>query len=117
MKIKLIKWNDDWRYSEIYELIYTQEQFDYIYKYLDFDKFNKNDNSIYFKNKKTEDWFYKKHIHHDWLEDIYDQSPEGYQYLKENWGNGFFKITVFYSDKQELKTIANKVINIELKKD
>jgi len=44
-------------------------------------------------------------------------TPEGYQYLKNNWGKGIFKIPVYYSDKQELKTVVNRLINVGLKRN
>jgi len=112
MKIKLIKYNNYWRYI-VGELSYKQEEYDYIFKYLDFDKFDK-DWLILFNNKKIEEWFFKTYINDIKLEIIYNQSPNGYQWLKENWGNGVFEIVVCCSDKQEFKTIVNRIINIEL---
>ena len=59
MKIGLIK-NDGcgWYYNEIYELSYTQKQYDCVLKHLDFDKLDKT-HFICFNNEKTEEWFYK----------------------------------------------------------
>jgi len=112
MKIKLIKYKNNWRYF-IDELDYSQKQFDYIFKHLDFDKLSK-DCYIYFSNKKTEKWLRKTYINEDWLKDIYDNSPEGYAWLNENWCKDVFKLYVYYLDKQELKTIINRVINVSL---
>jgi len=114
MIIELKKWDKNWRYN-INEWNYTQKQFDYMCKYLDFDKLDK-DWHIIFNNEKTKEWFYKTYTSSHDLNKIYNHSPKGYQYLKNNWSKGVFKILVNYPDKQELKTIVNRVINIELKK-
>jgi len=113
MKVKLNKHNNYWRYHRAYEYHCTQKQFDYVFKYLDFDKLDKNEN-ITFNDNKIKEWFYKTHINTDYLKDIYNDSQEGYQWLKENWGKGIFRLFIWYTDKQELKTIVNKVVNIEL---
>jgi len=113
MRIEIDKYTHTYRRYNTKEHLYTQEQFDYMFKYLDFDKFDKNW-YIYFNDKETSEWFYKTHINTDYLKDIYNDSPEGYEWLKENWGKGIFKIVIYYLDKQELKTIVNKIINIEL---
>ena len=91
------------------------KQYDYIYKYLDFDKLDK-DWFIHFNDKQTEEWFRKTFINSEWLcvDEIQEESSEGYEYLKKNWGKDIFRIAVCYPDKQELKTIVNKVINIKL---
>jgi len=96
------------------EWFYIQEQYDYKYKYLYFDKLVKW--GIHFNNKKTEDWFTKTYIDNRWLVEIYNRSPEGYLYLKEHWGKGVFWLYVWYQDKQELKIVVNRVINVELKR-
>jgi len=114
MKIKLYNCDEYWRYI-INELSYTQEQYDYVFKYLDFDKLEKN-GYIIFNNKETGGWFYKTYINSRLLNTIYNDSPKGYQYLKNNWGNGVFLTIAWYTDKQKIKTIINKLINIELKK-
>jgi len=124
MRIKLYKTdNQYWRYSMCEE--YTQEEFDYVFKHLDFDKLNK-DRCIHFSKKEIDEWFYKTYNSLDemrvespyvrlfYLKEIYKKSPKGYQYLRDNWGNGMFKIVVNYPDKQEFKTIVNKLINIKL---
>jgi len=111
MKIE-IKHNKYWRYN-IVELSYTQEEYDYIYKYLDFNKLYK-DNFIYFNNKETGELFHKIYINKSCLNTIYTESHLGYEWLKENWGNGVFKLWACYQNKQELKTIVNKVINLRL---
>jgi len=113
MKIEIIN-NDNcyWNYN-INEYSYTQEQYDYICKYLDFDKLDK-DFYIFFNDKKTGKWFKKTYISNYDLSEIYKYSPLGYEYLKNNWCKGIFKTEILYPDKQELKTIINKVINIEL---
>jgi len=115
MKIKLINWNKYWHYG-LKEYGCTQKEYDYIFKYLDFDTLDK-DWYIYFNDKQTDEWFFKTYINDIKLEIIYNQSPNGYQWLKENWGKNTFILPVRYPDKQELKTIVNKVINIELKRD
>jgi len=92
---------------------FSQKQFDYIYKHLDFDKVKKNIFSIQFVNNEIKNWFYKTYIN-NYLEYICNSSPEGYQWLKDNLGNGVFKLDICYYDKQELKTIVNKVINVRL---
>ena len=120
MKIKLKQHKNFWHYHTFNyynELKYSQKKFDYIYKYLDFDKLNKNDSVICFDDSKIEKYFFKTYINNDWLEHIYNKSPDGYQYLKNNWAYGVFRILINYKDKQKLKTIVNKVINIELKED
>jgi len=116
MKIKLqgCSTKTYWGYKSWFGHYYfTLEQFDYMYKYLDFDKLKKTI-LINFNNEEIKEWFSKTFINSDYLEGIYTESPEGYKWLKDNWGNGIFKITVNYSDKQEYKTIINRVINIEL---
>ena len=116
MKINLQKlYTNYWHYN-LQERYYTQEKFDYIFKYLDFDKLDKSWN-ILFNNKETKKLFRKIYIDEDWLKGIYNHSPKGYLYLKENWGKDIFRIAVCYPDKQELKTIVNKVINIKLIKE
>jgi len=112
MKIKIYNCDEYWNYN-INEYSYTQKQYDYAVKYLDFDKLDK-DYYIFFNDKKTEEWFHKAYIQIFHLKTIYHQSLEGYQWLKDNWGNGMFKIAVCYQDKQKIKTIVNKIINIEL---
>jgi len=114
MKIELIKYNDYWCYINIDELNYTQAQFDYVCKHLDFEKLDSFCN-IYFNNGVIEEQFYKTYINNNWLYDIYNQSSLGYKYLKINWGKGIFRIRCYYPDKQEFKIIVNKVINIELR--
>jgi len=112
MRIKLTEDSGFWCYL-IYEINYTQEQFDYIFKYLDFEKLNK-DIIIYLNNEKTKNWFKKTYIDRRYLEIIYNESPLGYEWLKDNWGKNVFQIDIYYLNKQELKTIVNRVINIEL---
>jgi len=115
MKIEIKKYKLwSWCYN-INELTLEQKKYDYMFKHLDFDKLDK-DNFIFFKNKETEKWFHNKYIYERLLENIYKDSPLGYEWLKENWGNGVFVILVYYQDKRELKTIVNKFINIELKR-
>jgi len=114
MKIEIIKDNGFWYYN-IDEWNYTQKEFDYAFKYLDFNKLGKKMYIyIFFNNEEIGEWFYKTHINSDWLDKIYKKSPLGYEYLKNNWGKGVFRIPVLYPDKQKFKTIINKVINIEL---
>jgi len=114
MKIKILQQHNKylWRYK-INEWNYAPKKYDYVFKYLDFDKSDKNKH-ITFNDKETGEWFHKTYIEENWLDDIYNKSPEGYQWLKENWGKGIFTINFFYLDKQELKTIVNKIINVEL---
>jgi len=114
MKIKLMKDNGfGWHYNYIYEKYYNQKQFDFVFKYLNFDKLEKCW-AIYFNNEEIGEWFYKTYINNCHLSEIYKNSPEGYEYLKENWCKGIFTLWIYYSDKQELKTIVNKIINVKL---
>jgi len=113
MKIKLKHRYNNWRYN-IYETAYNQTQYDYIFKHLDFEELDK-DFYIYFNNKQTETLFHKTYkTNHCQLYNIYENSPLGYEWLKNNWGKSVFFIICYYPDKKELKTIINKVINIEL---
>jgi len=95
------------------ETKYNQEQFDYVFKHLNFDKLEKSWH-IFFNDKKTEEWFHKTYICSYTLDDIYNDSPEGYKWLKNNWGKGVFKLWIYYQDKQEFKTIVNRVINVAI---
>jgi len=114
MKIKLVQDNNYCHYSfALDEISRKQEEYDYIFKYLDFDKLE-NDWCIHFNDKEVEEWFKYVYIDEDWLNAIYKKSPEGYQYLKEHWGKGVFRLFVWYTDKQELKIIVNKIINVRL---
>jgi len=81
----------------IVEYRYIQKQFDYAFKYLDFDKLHK----IYLNNIKVPEEMYQ----------YYSKT----EYLKNHWGKSIFKLAVWYQDKQELKTIVNRIINIELR--
>jgi len=115
MKIKILQHHHNkywWRYK-INEWNYAPKQYDYVFKYLDFNKLDK-DYYIYFNDKETGEWFYETYINIRWLDEIYNDSPEGYQWLKDNWRKGVFKLDIHYPDKQELKTIVNKVVNVEL---
>jgi len=106
MKVKINKHHNYWRYHRAYEYhCSTQEQFDYVFKYLDFDKLEKY-LIVHFYDKNTEELFYK----------INKNLPDGYQWLKDNWGKNIYWLYIIYSDKQELKTIVNRVINVELKR-
>jgi len=102
-----------WIYNAT-ESTYTQEQFDYIFKYLDFDKLYKY-HYIRFTDNEIERWFCKTYINSNYLKDVYNDSQEGYEWLKQNWGKGVFKIFINYPNKQEFKTIVNKLVNIEFK--
>jgi len=102
-----------WYSFYIKSLIFDQKEYDYIFKYLDFKKINKS-GFVHFDDYEIEKWFRKTHINSNWLNTIHNNSPLGYEYLQNNWGNGVFKLYVFYPDKKELKTVVNKVINIEL---
>jgi len=108
MKIKIEQYENYWNYY-INEDDYTQEQYDYIFKYLDFDKLDKNE-WITFNNEKLKLYMKDSYL----LKSIYQNSPEKYKYLKDDWGKDSFRLHVYYLDKQELKTIVNKLINIEL---
>jgi len=113
MKIDLKKYHDNhWCYN-IDELDYTQEEYDYAFKFLDFDKLFK-DCIIYFNNEEIRKLFYETYINSHYLNNIYNQSYEGYKWLKNNWGKGKFKLWADCSDKQKLKTIVNRIINVEL---
>ena len=109
----------------MYNYYLNQKQFDYVYKYLDFDKLNNNwMNEIFFEDNKTMIWFVetycinnnKKSTISIWIDDIHYNSQEGYEYLKENFGNGIFILPILYPDKQELKIIVNRIINIRFSK-
>jgi len=115
MKIKIQQqcYHKNYNYTNISETLYTQEQYDYIFKYLDFDKLDKN-YSIHFYKLEITIWFCKTYISSCFFNDIYKHSLEGYEWLKQNFGKSVFKIRINYSDKQELKTIINKIINIKL---
>jgi len=113
MKITIIS-NDNWYwYYNIDELKYTQKEFDCAFKNLYFFKLHKY-HHILFNNGETEKWFKETYISDNWLNTIYYQSLEGYEWLKDNFGKGIFKIAIQYPDKQELKTIVNKIVNVEL---
>jgi len=113
MKIKICKWQDYWYYKFMYEALYTQEEYDYVFKHLDFVKLNKKW-FVFFNNKKTREWFEKTYICENSLSKIYENSPNGYQYLKNNWGKNIFKLHFEYLNKQELRIIVNRVINTKL---
>jgi len=113
MKIELTCYNNDFWYYDIDELDYSQEEFDYIFKYLDFDKLDQ-EWSISFNNKEVGKWFSETYINIRWLGVINLHSPEGYKWLRDNWGKCLFWVFVYYNNKQELKTIINRVINIKL---
>jgi len=113
MKIKINKWKNYW-YHNIANHYCIQKKYDYVFKYLDFDKVDKN-RHIYFNDYKVKKWFGKAYINEYGLNKIYNNSPLGYQWLKKHWGKSIFKLFVCYIDKQELKTIINRVINIELR--
>jgi len=101
--------DNSWRYY-IHRWDCSQKQFNYIYKYLNFDKLDK-DEWIQFNNKEVGEWFRKTYVNNYCLEYIYENSPLGYEWLKSNWDKGVFEVPIYYSDKQELKTIVNKIIN------
>jgi len=115
MKLLLNKVVENFWYYNKDEIYYSQKQYNYIFKHLNFEKLEKNE-LICFKDKEIQEWFYKAYINRNSLKDIYNYSPEGYQWLKNHWGKGVFKLYVYYTDKQELKTIVNKIINVEFKK-
>ena len=95
-----------WCYKMI-DLLYNSEEYDYMFKYLDFDKLDKNVH-IWFNNKET-----SNHIDSDWLNNIYKKQQ--YKYIKDNWGKGLFRINIYYLDKQGLKSIVNRIINVMLR--
>jgi len=117
MKIKIEQEGCFWHYT-VDERHCTQKEYDYMFKYLDFDKLNK-EWMIHFNNKVTKKWFKKTYmINNEYLylnTTIYEKSPLGYKWLKDNWGKCLFWIFVYYNNKQELKTIINRIINIKLK--
>jgi len=115
MKIKIEPYNNHWRFDTKTNMLYYLKQkfFDYTFKYLDFDKLDKSWR-ISFNDCEIETWFRKTHINSDYLVHIYYYSPEGYEYLKNNWGKNIFSMNINYQYKQELKTIVNKVINTKL---
>jgi len=98
-------------FGEYYRYMNTsnnQKQYDYMYKNLDFDKLNKSYN-VFLENDKI--WQHKK-INHECLSTISKYFKDDYQLLKNNWGKGIFRVFIEYSDKQELKSIVNRVMNI-----
>jgi len=116
MKIELIRLVNgydisNWRYFAN-ELAYTRKQYDYIFKYLDFNQLDKS--YFIFNNCEIKFMFYRKYMKSDFIFEVQQQCPEGYEYLKNNWGKGVFSTSIFYQNKQELKTIVNKIINVEL---
>jgi len=116
MRIKTIKcYHNYCNYYSIEYIVKTQEQYDYIFKHLKFEKLFKG-SYLFFGNRKIKIWFYETYITEDYLNedcliDIYNSSLDGYNWLKNHWGNGVFKLTILYQDKQELKTIVNRLIN------
>jgi len=112
MKIEILKRSNYFRYS-MYELGFSQAQYNYVFKYLEFDKLRK-DVLIQFNDRRIERWFNRKYIYDFSLDYIYKKSFLGYEYLKDNWGKGVFCLYINYPDKQELKTLVNRVINIRL---
>jgi len=119
MKIKLKQKNNNysWYYSNTDVLRYTQKQYDYAFKYLSFDKIEKSC-YVHFNKYKTKTWFRTTFVNSEWLcaDEIQEESSEGYQWLEESFSKGIYKLYIYYSNKQEFKTIVNKVINIELKR-
>jgi len=105
--------NNFWRYN-VDEYDSTQKKYDYMYNSLDFDKLYK-DWYIHFDDKEVGEWFLKTHLNSNYLDEIYNNSPLGYQWLKQNWGKEIFRLYVYYPDKQELKTIVNRIINVKLR--
>jgi len=97
----------------VMDYFFSQEQYDYVYKFLNLEKI-KNTNVIRFKNKITKIWFHETYVNYYCLDEIHCHSKKGYKWLKNNWGKGIFKIAIYYSDKQELKTIVNRLINVKL---
>jgi len=110
IKLKIVK---KWCFYRVEEKKYTQKQFDYVFKYLNFDKLETSCHCS-FNDKNTEKWFHETYIYNNSFKYIRKKSPEGYQYLKDHWGKGVFKTLLNHTDKQELKTIVNRLINIEL---
>jgi len=117
MKIKLYNlFKYYWRYC-ISDYIYTQKEYDYIFKYLEFGKFNEICCYIKFNDHNTQQLFTYKYIDNIFIKIIHSKSPEGYEWLRNNFGKGYFRIVDNnYPDKQEFKTIVNRVINIELRR-
>ena len=112
MKIKLNKWHTYYGYNNG-NFSGTQKQYDYVFKCLIFNKLFKNYN-VFFCDCDEELMFYNTYSRNSFLREIHKESPNGYQYLKDNWCKGVFRLDVFYQDKQELKTIINRVINVKL---
>jgi len=119
MKIKLRNYeNHYWDYYNVKKYyIYKQEQYEYMHKYLNMDTLYKG-RYIIFANEEIAEWFHKTYGEYYWLDGIYKNSPDGYQWLKNHWCKGIFWFGFIHStDKQELKTIVNKVINITLRRN
>jgi len=111
MKIKMVENYSYWHFNIIFGSS-TQKQYDYIYKHLDFDKLNKQ--IFLFDNVKTEQWFFNTFVNNICLQNMEELSQNKYQWLKQNFGKDIFKTSIDYKDKQELKTVINKHINIQL---
>jgi len=115
MKIKIEQCKNHWCYMN--ESHYTPEQFDYIFKYLYSDKLDEN-YRIFIYDKEVKKWFSKLYTDGYWSDCVYFNSSEQHQQLKDcHYKNKEIFLTgVVYFDKQKLKTIVNRIINIALKK-
>ena len=117
MKIKMVNsiYTNVYRYNtKTNELHYTQEQYNYVFKYLDFEKLDKDSVSFCW-DTTIKDLLKKQNINSLWLGEIYRDYPDGYRWVKKNFNKNIFKLWIYYIDKQELKTVVNKIINVELK--
>jgi len=111
VKIKFIYYEDFLTYN-LNRCMISQKQYDYVFKHLDFDKFKKSVYILFCEKQYKR--FEKYHKTDFFLINIFNKNPEDYKWLKERWGKGVFVASCYYSDKQELKTIVNRVINIKL---
>jgi len=117
MKINISN-GDDWGRFEVNWFNYTQEQYDYVFKCLDFDKLKLSFFRIHFNNEEIRKVFKENYVFdfgNDTInQEIYKNNKEINQWLKDNWCKNSFKLGIAYLDKQELKTVVNKIINVEL---
>jgi len=120
MKIEICRtthYSSSWRYYHLHEgaEYLCQKEYDYIFKSLKFDELNLPDRIRFIDTIMKNEFFNKYQITQDSFGKI-DHEGEGYEWLKNNFGNGIFRIAIFHKNKQELKTIVNKVVNMEFRR-
>jgi len=116
MKITINNYDNCYSYRyNVNEWDCTQKEYDYMFKYLDFDKLDKTKSYLFTNDKKERKLFEKRYkVFNCWLYLCLITNDNGE--IRDNWGKGMFKIVIYYKNKQELKSIINKVVNIELMK-